>query len=412
MTTSTRRRHPSDAAAGCEPDLGGAPKRNDTTPSTAALVHELRVHQVELEMQNEELRQAQVDLAAARDRFVDLYDLAPVGYLTLDGRGTVLAANLTSAAMLGEERKALLGRRFARHVSPADADRWHLHLVRACDSDTSQGIELALRRRTGELFHAQVDCLRVVVAQAPLTLRVTLTDVTQRKHSEIHRRIADSAVEVGEAERRRLARELHEELGQRLSVLKMELSGLGAGTDGASREARIAAMQDSLDDALAMVRRIAAGLRPLMLDDLGLNAAIDWLARDTARRHGMQVRLRLAELDPPLDERMALGIYRMLQEILGYLLRQARATGIGIETRKKAGALELAVQGEAATAAAPAPDASTGLDPTLALRDRAHLIGGALELEGMPGQPTRITVRLPLRSATACTGPRRARPVP
>ncbi len=157
--------------------------------SNAALVHELQVHQVKLEMQNKELRQAQLDLAAARDRFIDLYDLAPVGHVTLDREGMVVGANLTNAAMLGEDRQAVVGRRFARSVAPSDADRWQRHLLLATTSGASQRVDLALRRRTGAPFHAQLDCLAVAPPGAPTTLRVTLTDNTQRKEAEMDRRI-------------------------------------------------------------------------------------------------------------------------------------------------------------------------------------------------------------------------------
>jgi PAS domain S-box-containing protein len=369
--------------------------------SNAALVHELQVHQVELEMQNDELRQTQMDLVAARDRFVNLYDLAPVGYLTLDSGGSVTAANLTAAAMLATDHKALLGNNFARYVAPADADLWHHHLARALAADATLRVELRLQRQSGEPFHAQLDCLPIRAGEQPTTLRVTLADNTQRKQAELERRIADNALDASEAERRHVARELHEELGQRLSALKMELASLAGANDATDRQTRITSMLETLDDTVAMVRRIATGLRPLMLDDLGLNAAIDWLARDTAQRHGLQVSLHLAEPSPALDERTALAMYRMVQETLVHMVRNAHATGFAVDLQQKSGDLVLTVQGEAPVKGyAPAQRTHADSDGARALRDEAHRLGGQLELADLPGRGSRITVRLPLAILT------------
>ncbi len=88
--------------------------------------HELRVHQIELEMQNEELRRSQVELEAARARYFDLYDLAPVGYCTLSEPGLILEANLTVATLLGVARSALINQRLARFIHKEDANQFHL----------------------------------------------------------------------------------------------------------------------------------------------------------------------------------------------------------------------------------------------------------------------------------------------
>ena len=91
------------------------------------MLHELRVHQIELEMQNEELRRAQADLDAARARYFDLYDLAPVGYCTLSEEGLILAANLTAATLLGAARSALVKQRVTRFILKEDQDLYYLH---------------------------------------------------------------------------------------------------------------------------------------------------------------------------------------------------------------------------------------------------------------------------------------------
>jgi diguanylate cyclase (GGDEF)-like protein/PAS domain S-box-containing protein len=162
------------------------------------VLHELEVHQIELEMQNEELRRAQLALEESRDRYVDLYEFAPVGYLTLTGEGLISAVNLTGAALLGEERKKMLRRRFDRFVAPEDRDRYHHLFVSLMQHDGRQACELALRRGDGSTVHAQVDCVRVTVGDEPSVARITLTDVTARRQAEAELRIAAVAFESQE----------------------------------------------------------------------------------------------------------------------------------------------------------------------------------------------------------------------
>jgi len=157
-------------------------ERMSTLPPVK-LLHELQVHQIELEMQNEELRRAHTALEESRDRYVDLYEFAPIGYLTLTREGLIAEINLTGAAMLGEERKKLLQRRFAQFVVPEDRDRWYRSLLQTLQHSDKQNCELALQRGDGTLFHAQLDCLRMAAAPAP-TVRIALADISERKQAE------------------------------------------------------------------------------------------------------------------------------------------------------------------------------------------------------------------------------------
>lgn len=364
-------------------------------PSNAELVHELEVHQVELEMQNEELRHAQLDLQAARDRFVDLYDFAPVGYFTLDTRGLVTEANLTGAAMFGIGRKAMLGRGFSRFVAPAHATLWHQNLRQAMHQDSPYRIELELKKSGGETFYGQLDCAVSAPPAQSRSLRVTLTDITQRKMAETERRIADSAQDAREAERRQVARELHEGLGQRLSALKMELGSLPVQNDAPSVHARVAMMQNMLDESLASVRRIALDLRPLMLDDLGLGAAIEWLVQDTMRRLGIAIALDLHDIEPAPEERCAIAMYRMAQDILDFIAHRAKATRLAMTLMQEDDQLLLKVQCQSAPrTGASGRERADAL--TQRLLDRAHLLDGRIELRDSPAHGPSIVARMPM----------------
>ncbi len=163
------------------------------TRSVDELLHELQVHQMELEMQNDELRRVQTALEESRDRYLDLYELAPVAYMTLTRETRIAAINLTGAALLGEDRGKLLNRRFARFVESSDSERWHRFFFNALQQEYRQSCELQMQRGDASRFQVRVDCLRQ--DDEASGVRVTLTDITDRKRAEEQLRIAAVAFE-------------------------------------------------------------------------------------------------------------------------------------------------------------------------------------------------------------------------
>ncbi len=149
------------------------------------LVHELQVYQIELEMQNEELRRAQVDLEAARDRYVDLYDFSPVGYLTLDTHGTIVEANLTVGTLLGLNRKKLIGQSLARFIAPSDVDTFHRHCQEVLKTGTRQTCEVYLGKEAGVPRWVYFESVALHDEQGLIThWRTALLDISDRKRAE------------------------------------------------------------------------------------------------------------------------------------------------------------------------------------------------------------------------------------
>ncbi len=153
--------------------------------SAQRTLHELRVTQVELEMQNEELRSAQVALEAARARNVELYDLAPVGYCTVSPQGLILEANLSVATLLGIDRTTLIGQPLSRYIKGEDADRFYLQRRRILDTGEPLAGELRMLTATGTLFWAQFSARAAPAADGTPALYVVLSDVTTRKLAEL-----------------------------------------------------------------------------------------------------------------------------------------------------------------------------------------------------------------------------------
>jgi diguanylate cyclase (GGDEF)-like protein/PAS domain S-box-containing protein len=152
--------------------------------SAGELLHELQVHMIELEMQNEALRQSRMELEKSRDRYVDFYDFAPVGYLSLSNQDMIDEINLTGAALLGVERNQLFQRSFASFVAAEDRDRWYRHFLKVLASDDMLTCELELLRGDGSRRYVRLDCLRISRAGKTPVVRIVLADITERTLAE------------------------------------------------------------------------------------------------------------------------------------------------------------------------------------------------------------------------------------
>ena len=151
-------------------------------PPEQNLLHELQVHQIELEMQNENLSQIQVELALSRDRYVELYDFAPVAYLTLDWEGRITQANLTAATLLGIDRSALLKQYFHQYIDALDGDHWYQFFHN--NNTEPQVSEFLLRRLDGGQVYAQLSCVDFSDETGSNFLHLAVTDISARKQME------------------------------------------------------------------------------------------------------------------------------------------------------------------------------------------------------------------------------------
>jgi PAS domain S-box-containing protein len=168
-----------DLLAAAEMQLLDKPITKRDFRTAEELLHELQVHQIELEMQNEQLRFTQVNLEESLSRYVDLYDFAPVGYVLLSDKGIITEANHTTAKLLGYVRSQLLSRRFASFISMEDGDRWHLFSAKFKKDKEESSIELSLKDSQGAEFPVLLNCLNI-----NSTIRISITDVSKIKQAE------------------------------------------------------------------------------------------------------------------------------------------------------------------------------------------------------------------------------------
>lgn len=359
-----------------------------------------RPHVAALILDRSEQGRLQRELDAFRRRVRSVFELAPVAIWIADNEHVVFA-NQAALRLFGAT-SGLVGRPVYELLGASTRDALRAQVARALVGEPDvQVVRGHVARADGSQREVEI-ALAALPDHGRTTVQMVVADVTEQRREaaalaesrEALRRLSASVVEAREEERRRIARELHDELGQRLTALKMELAAL-RGAAPAARDAQIENMLGMVDETLASVRRISTDLRPMMLDDLGLHAALEWLARDAARRLGIEVTLQLDEHEPALDDRVATAAFRMVQEALTNVARHARASDVQIGLHQAGGALQISVRdnGVGYPDDALRREGSMGL---IGMRERAALLGGHAELSNPPGGGALLRVQLPL----------------
>jgi PAS domain S-box-containing protein len=370
-------------------------------------LHELQVHQVELEMQNRELRETQQLLEESRDRYAQLYDASPVGYVTLDLAGCLQEVNLSAHRLLAGKRVQVIGRPLIEWVAPSAKPGFLDHMTRCRHGDPRVTTELALKTQRG--CH-QVELASVPDPQKGKTVPGFLTaimDISARKAAEEElrqsreklRQLAFHVEALREADRTRIAREIHDELGAGLTGLKMDL--------GWCHQAAAAARLDRVADRLAgtirladavigSIRNICADLRPSMLDNLGMLAALEWLVRSVEEKSGIR-----CELDTPggsgdlgLSPDRRTALFRIAQEALSNVARHSGATRARLSLQCDAGGVGLEVR-DNGRGFVPGRDAAAPSFGLLGMEERAGVLGGRFRVASAPGQGTTVSVYVP-----------------
>ena len=302
------------------------------------------------------------------------------------------------AQMLGQSLDKLIPARFqAAHAG---------HMARfGSTGSTSRrmgGSTLVLgQRASGEEFPIEASISQLDSAHGKL-FTVILRDVSERvRAADELNALATQAHAIRESEKSRVARELHDELAQSLTALKMDANWVRdrLGDTAPAVTARINEMLAMLDATVAATRRIAADLRPLLLDDLGLVPAIEWLVHNFTDRTGLDCTLEASE-DIELREPFATAVFRIVQESLANVAKHANASRVFVRIDRVPGVVSLRVQdnGQGFSLEAPRKPESLGL---AGLRERAHLLKGSVEITSQPGIGTRVDVTLPVREPDA-----------
>ena len=520
------------------------------------LVHELRVHQIELEVQNEELRRTQYELEVSRSRYFDLYDLAPVGYLTLNAQGLVVETNLTAATLLGIERRNLLNKPLSKYIVPKDQDDYYRHRKRIVEPGVVMAWEMNMLRSDGTSFWAHLQAIPASDGEC----RVALTDITERKqletalqnsnnqlHTMVDERtsqlseslarltssehfkqtiinsipaniavidkngliiatnkpwlqfghgnnIADETsivvgadylapcrtaplpddpgngtgssalqgitavlegretsfvmdypchsptekrwyqmsvirpeagfegavishidisrlkqfeddrrsyilhlVEAIEQERLRTARELHDDLGQRLTVHSFAISRLKQNMHDKKEDPQIVfEMQAGVDSMMESLRRICTNLRPALLDELGLSAALKWVSKDCTHQSGIPCNIKFNGECCTGNPECAMTIFRIVQESISNIIKHADASRADISFCRINGIVSVEISDDGC-GIKPNKRSLSGSFGMIGMRERAHALGATFEIISKKDKGTTVKLVIPCK---------------
>lgn len=217
-----------------------------------------------------------------------------------------------------------------------------------------------------------------------------------RESEDKLRRLAAHLISVREEERAHIAREIHDELGQVLTGIKMEVGWLAKRLKEPALLEKTDSMSKLIDSTIQTVRKIATGLRPEMLDDMGLIAAVGWQAKDFQKRTGIRCRPKLPPEGTKLDLDISTTAFRIFQEILTNVARHSRATRVDIELTVTEELLKLEVADNGVGIASSDLNGRKSLG-LLGMRERALLFGGEVGITGTPGHGTSVSVQIPIR---------------
>lgn len=252
------------------------------------------------------------------------------------------------------------------------------------------------RGHTGEEFPVEASISQVDTPDGQL-FTVILRDVSERvRAQEDLAALATEASAIREQEKSRIARELHDELAQSLTALKMDTIWLkdNLGGDALETDRKLAGMLSMLDASVAATRRIAADLRPLLLDDLGMLPAIEWLVQNFTQRTGMACELE-ADEELELHEPYATAVFRIVQESLVNVAKHSRASTVKV-TLDLAGRQMLLIVKDDGVGFSPAAGRKPNSLGLVGLRERAQLLKGTINVQSQPGRGTTIEVRIPV----------------
>ncbi len=406
-------------------------------PDLMRLVHEVEVQHVELEIQNEELRRATRELEASRNEYVELYQTAPIAFVTLSDKGLVEQTNAAAARLWNESTDSLLGRSFSSLIVREDQAVYFSHLQKVALNRNSGSCELRISPHENRPVYVQMEAAARVDAQGLVAhWHIALLDISERHQKErllkqyrlelekevacrtteierqnteleqlnrLNRLLSRKTLEAMESDRRALSKELHDSIGGTLAAIKMQLESRLANPMQWSQATDMMSIEkivSHLAEAIKETRRISSQLRSLALDDFGLDPALHehfQQFREFYPKISIVPQIDIKNADLPTEIQTVL--YRVVQEALNNTGKHSHATQVFVRLMHKRKRVDLEIADDGAgfdlqEVFAEEPSViGYGLH---SMRERVELCHGTFEIYTKRRKGTRIEVSIPI----------------
>lgn len=384
-----------------------------TPQNVESLVQELRVHQIELELQCQELQHAQMEVEESRNRYRELYESIPMGYLSVDGAGRIYDMNPVGESLFGIEHDHHLKNLFFFFFSDDESDVARRFLQRILDERKPESIELRMKRCDDSSFVAALQAAPVEIGEGRgERIRIAFRDITRRKAVEESLRQHQLELESNrlelqelmaklfnaqEEERRRIACDLHDDHCQRITALILEASSIEKTIRSTipSLVPRMSLLRNKLSDILDDFRHMTHELHPRHLDTVSLACSIRTYIKDFVEYANLVVDFREHAMPAQLPMPITICLYRLLQESLGNIRKHANAKHVEVSLLGGNHLVELRVMDDGGGFNFAEQKKGLGLT---SMQERVRPLRGRVTVDSTPGHGTVVAVKIPLPS--------------
>jgi PAS domain S-box-containing protein len=349
-----------------------------------------------------EQRRAEKALHESEERYRELFENAKDAIYVHDLSGRYTSVNRAAEQLSGFTREEILGKHYSNFVLPRDLKHVRTNLCRKLDLENETIYEVDMVTRTGRRVPVEVSSRLILENGVAVGVQGVARDITDRKRAqEALRTYSQRLIEAQEAERQNIARELHDQIGQVLTAVKINLQSVQHSCRTAECVPRLDESIGIVDEALGRVRELSIELRPSLLDDLGLTAALRWYVDHFAQRTGIIAEvLNGLEEDSRLPRELETVCFRIAQEALTNVARHARAASVSVQLERSRETMLLTIIDDGVGFDVDKLRKSASAASALGLRgmeERALAVGGYIEIDSGLERGTRIRATLPLR---------------